>query len=153
MPKVASLRGTTPAEIFQSGIENIEEIEAVAIAVQWKDGTITSGWSDVDPSLLALMVLALDERQRAALREAAAIPANSDRPPVNIRLSIPFLRWRFFIAVFGGAERRAPERLARDRTQNPLATLGNLLFVTGVVLAFYLVALIAIALSTSVLEY
>lgn len=69
MPKVASLRGTTPAEIFQSGIENIEEIEAVAIAVQWKDGTITSGWSDVDPSLLALMVLALDERQRAALRE------------------------------------------------------------------------------------
>lgn len=69
MPKVASLRGTTPAEIFQSGIENIEDIEAVAIAVQWADGTITSGWSDVDPSLLALMVLALDERQRAALRE------------------------------------------------------------------------------------
>lgn len=95
----------------------------------------------------------LTAEQRAALREAAAIPANSDRPPVNIRLSIPFLRWRFFIAVFGGAERRAPERLARDRTQNPLATLGNLLFVTGVVLAFYLVALIAIALSTSVLEY
>ncbi len=69
MPKVESLHGTTPAEIFQSGIENIEEIEAVAIAVQWKDGTVTTGWSDLNPSVLALMLLALDERQRAALRD------------------------------------------------------------------------------------
>lgn len=69
MPKVESLHGTTPAEIFQSGIENIESIAAVAISVQWQDGSVTTGWSDVDPSVLALMVLALDERQRAALRE------------------------------------------------------------------------------------
>jgi hypothetical protein len=91
--------------------------------------------------------------QRAALREAAAIPANRDRPPVNIRFSVPILKWRFFVAVFGGAERRSPERRARDREQNPLATFGNLLFILGVVLAFYLIALIAIALSTSILEY
>jgi hypothetical protein len=69
MPKVESLHGTTPAEIFQSGIENIESIAAVAVTVQWRDGSITTGWSDVDPSVLALMVLAMDERQRAALRE------------------------------------------------------------------------------------
>lgn len=69
MPKVESLHGTTPAEIFQSGIENIESIAAVAISVQWQDGSITTGWSDIDPSVLALMVLALDERQRTALRE------------------------------------------------------------------------------------
>lgn len=70
MPKVESLRGTTPAEIFQSGIENLADIEAVALSVQWKDGTVTTGWSDVDPAVLALMLLALDERQREALRES-----------------------------------------------------------------------------------
>ncbi len=30
MAKVASLHGTTPAEIFESGIENLDRIEAVA---------------------------------------------------------------------------------------------------------------------------
>lgn len=69
MAKVESLHGTTPAEIFQSGIESISDIEAVALAVQWKDGSVTTGWSDVDPATLALMVLALDERQRESLRE------------------------------------------------------------------------------------
>ncbi len=64
MSKVESLHGTTPAEIFQSGIENLDEIEAVAAAVLWKDGTVTSGWSNIGAASLALMVLALDEKQR-----------------------------------------------------------------------------------------
>ena len=45
MGKIQSLYGTTPAEIFQSGVENIDQIEAVAASVLWKDGTVTSGWS------------------------------------------------------------------------------------------------------------
>jgi len=65
MAKVESLYGTTPAEIFESGLENIGDIAAVAVTVLWKDGDITSGWSNVDAGALALMVLALDERQRA----------------------------------------------------------------------------------------
>ena len=64
MGSVESLHGTTPAEIFQSGLENLDEIDAVAAAVVWKDGTVTAGWSNVDPARLALMILALDERQR-----------------------------------------------------------------------------------------
>ena len=68
MAKVESLRGTTPAEIFESGLENLDAIEAVAVSVLWRDGTVTAGWSNVDAAALALMILALDERQRNALR-------------------------------------------------------------------------------------
>lgn len=64
MAKIESLHGTTPAEIFQSGLENLTEIEAVAAAVLWKNGTVTAGWSNTDVSRVALMVLALDEEQR-----------------------------------------------------------------------------------------
>ncbi len=64
MSKVESLYGTTPAEIFQSGLENINEIEAVSLAVLWKDGRVTAGWSNVDTANLALMDLTLDEKQR-----------------------------------------------------------------------------------------
>jgi hypothetical protein len=63
--KVESLHGTTPAEIFQSGLENLNEIETVALSVLWKDGSVTSGWSNTeDMGKLALMILALDERLR-----------------------------------------------------------------------------------------
>ncbi len=65
MAKVESLHGTTPAEIFQSGIENLADIDAVAISVQWRDGTVTAGWSNTNAANLAFMVLALDEKQRS----------------------------------------------------------------------------------------
>jgi len=64
MGKVESLHGTTPAEIFESGIENIGDIEAVAVSVLWKDGTVTAGWSNTEIAQVALMILALDEEQR-----------------------------------------------------------------------------------------
>ena len=64
MGKVTSLHGTTPAEIFESGIENVTEIESVAISVAWKDGTVTAGWSNIEAGQLALMIMALDEKQR-----------------------------------------------------------------------------------------
>ena len=64
MTKVASLRGTTPAEIFQSGLENLDGIEAVALAVLWKDGTVTAGWSNMDLAQLALLALSLDQEMR-----------------------------------------------------------------------------------------
>lgn len=64
MPKVQSLHGTTPAEIFDSGLENITNIQSVALSVQWSDGTITAGWSDMDVGTLSRMILVLDEAQR-----------------------------------------------------------------------------------------
>ncbi len=64
MSNVVSLHGTTPAEIFASGLENVEQIDAVALSVRWKDGTVTSGWSNADTAQLALMVLTLQEQFR-----------------------------------------------------------------------------------------
>ena len=64
MGKVESLHGTTPAEIFQSGIENCNDIEAVAVSVLWRNGTVTTGWSNTEVAKVALMILALDEDQR-----------------------------------------------------------------------------------------
>ncbi len=64
MTKVQSLHGTTPAEIFGSGMENIGDIRAIALSVLWADGRITAGWSNVNLGTLARMVLLLDEAQR-----------------------------------------------------------------------------------------
>ncbi len=64
MAKIESLHGTTPAEIFQSGLENASEIVAIAASVLWKDGRVTTGWSNVDSANLARMILVLDEKQR-----------------------------------------------------------------------------------------
>ena len=73
MTKVESLQGTQPAEIFESGLENVEGIAAVALTVLWRDGRITAGWSNIDPALLARMILVLDEAQRRR-----TIPADPD---------------------------------------------------------------------------
>ena len=64
MSKIESLYGTTPAEIFESGLENLAEIEAVAATVLWKDGRVTAGWLNIDVASLARMILVLDEAQR-----------------------------------------------------------------------------------------
>jgi hypothetical protein len=42
MAKIESLHGTTPAEIFQSGLENIGDIQAVSLSVLWKDGSASA---------------------------------------------------------------------------------------------------------------
>ena len=64
MSATVSLHGMTPAEIFASGIENIEQIEAVALAVKWRDGHVSTGWSDAGVADLALMLMLLSERYR-----------------------------------------------------------------------------------------
>ncbi len=64
MARIESLYGTTPAEIFESGLENVSEIAGVAATVLWKDGRITAGWSNLDPASLSRMILMLDEKQR-----------------------------------------------------------------------------------------
>ncbi|MHA1599859.1 MAG: hypothetical protein ACTSW2_03450 [Alphaproteobacteria bacterium] len=68
MSDIQSLHGTTVAEIFSSGLDNLEEIDAVAVTVLWKDGRVTAGTSNTTNDRLALMVLALDEHQRKAFR-------------------------------------------------------------------------------------
>ena len=64
MSKIKSLHGTTPAEIFQSGLENLDDIEGIVTGVLWKDGSITAGWSNMDVGSLARLILIIDEAQR-----------------------------------------------------------------------------------------
>ncbi len=67
MTEIRSLHGTTVAEIFSAGLDNLEQIEAVAVSVMWKDGTVTAGCSNTTKPNLALLVLAMDEHQRRGL--------------------------------------------------------------------------------------
>jgi hypothetical protein len=64
MSKIESLYGTTPAEVFESGLENLADIEAVALSVLWKDGRVAAGWSNMELGTLARLILVLDEAQR-----------------------------------------------------------------------------------------
>lgn len=64
MTDIQSLHGTTVAEIFSSGLENLDLIDAVAVSVVWKDGSVSAGCSNTTMANLALLVLALDEHQR-----------------------------------------------------------------------------------------
>ena len=69
MTEIESFHGTTVAEIFASGIDNLDRIDAVAISVLWKDGRVAAGCSNTTSERLALMVLTLDEHQRQTLRQ------------------------------------------------------------------------------------
>ena len=71
---------------------------------------------------------------------AAALPGyGMAKPPVNTRLSIPMPRWRFYLLISSGKERRRKLHLAADRRHNPLATKGDALFVLmgDVTFSFY----------------
>ncbi|MEZ5668591.1 MAG: hypothetical protein R3F55_14340 [Alphaproteobacteria bacterium] len=72
-------------------------------------------------------LVALDE----AARSWAA--ARGRRLPVDIRLSLPFARRGVFVNVLAGRERRGRDRLRRERTRRPLATVGNVIFMTMLV--------------------
>ncbi len=64
MTEIRSLHGTTVAEIFSAGLDNLEQIETIAVSVLWKDGTVTAGCSNTTKANLALLALAIDEHQR-----------------------------------------------------------------------------------------
>lgn len=53
MTEIRSLRGMAVAEIFSSGLNNLEQIDAVAVSVLWNDGTVTAGYSNTRDSGLA----------------------------------------------------------------------------------------------------
>lgn len=73
--------------------------------------------------------------------------------PINIRISLPFFGRRFFLTILGGSEKRSRERLAVERLSHPLKTASNILFITGFALIFYVVAFVAIAIQSSIIEF
>jgi hypothetical protein len=93
----------------------------------------------------------LTTEQKDAIHEVLTDPTHN-RPPVNIRLSVPFLKWRFFVTVFGGEEKRNATRRSRERHLYPLRTLANVFFVVGMITLFYVIAIFALALHTAIIE-
>ncbi len=74
MGTIESLHGTTPAEIFESGLQNLDQIQSIALSVTWRNGAVTAGWSNVDLAQLALMLLTLDEKMRRDSFRAGSLP-------------------------------------------------------------------------------
>ncbi len=72
MTEVYSLHGTTVAEIFSSGLENLDQIEAVAVTVTWKNGKVTAGASNTTNERLAFMVMVLEHHIKAGFFNEAA---------------------------------------------------------------------------------
>jgi len=75
--------------------------------------------------------------QRAALWGAAK-PSTWRRHPIDIRLSVPLLGSRLFLAIVSGVERRSPDRRRRDSQTHPLLTGSNI---------FFLIVIFAVALA------
>ncbi len=69
MAEIRSLHGASVAEIFSSGLEQLDGIEGIALSVLWKNGEVTAGCSNLSSADLALLVLALDNYQRRVLGE------------------------------------------------------------------------------------
>lgn len=74
MGTIESLHGTTPAEIFESGLQNLDQIQSIALSVTWRNGAVTAGWSNVDRAQLAFMLLTLDEKMRRDSFRAGLLP-------------------------------------------------------------------------------
>lgn len=94
----------------------------------------------------------LTTEQRDAIHQIIAT-ASLGRPPVNIRFSFPLAKWRLYLAVIAGSERRDETRRARDRAHHPLHTLGNFFFALGVAMLFYLAIFFALALHSAIIEF
>jgi hypothetical protein len=94
----------------------------------------------------------LTNDQKAAIHAAITDPS-WQRHVVNIRLSLPFFRQRFYITVVGGEEKRDAGRRATERHSYPLRTIANFFFVIGPAVVFYAVALMALALQAAIFEF
>lgn len=93
----------------------------------------------------------LTAEQKNAIATAFAGGAGA-RPPINLRLSIPLLGWRFFFAVMAGHDRRSAERRTVERARHPVRTAGNFLFIVAGSMAFYLISLAIFLVWSSVIE-
>lgn len=85
------------------------------------------------------IVASLTVEQRSAIAAAAGEPEWTGHP-INIRFSLPALFGRAYVTIVAGRERRDGRRRHHDRTRNPLNTVGNLVFVIGAAILFYIAA-------------
>jgi len=89
--------------------------------------------------------------QKSALLSACK-PVSWQRHPVNLRLTFPIGRERYFVTLVSGVERRSPERRVRDALIYPVMTGGNMLFLLGVGLALCAATVLAVVISSHLLH-
>lgn len=112
-------------------------------------GSGTAAWADDRADGRA------DDRAECAPERApegdAAAPADGrswgGRHAIDLRLSVPLLASRYYLAVLGGRERRNSKRRTDERRSNPLATKWNIAFlaVLGLITGLALFAVIQFA--------
>jgi len=89
----------------------------------------------------------------AEVGETSPAPTGWQKHTINIRLSIPFLKGRWYLAVLGGSEKRDAIRRAEEREKHPIRTIGNILFAIGLVAIFYVLVIFAMAMHSSMVEF
>jgi hypothetical protein len=94
----------------------------------------------------------LTEEERVEVWQAAN-PISWRRHPINIRLTVPGFKTRYFLTVVGGPERRSWERIRRERHLHPLRTLGNILFMLGIGASVYLAVIFGFLAFAKLLEF
>ena len=104
---------------------------AAALVPVGSDGLIKRFLSSVPAHLAA----SFTEAQLLAVKDF--VINYRERPAIDIRWTIPFFWFRFFIVVIAGPERRSRARLATDKALRPLWTWGN-----AIVIAVFLAMLL-----------
>ncbi len=99
------------------------------------------------------IVASLDDWQRHAINDALETAKWSTQHPLNLRLSIPFFKKRFYLTIVGGPEQRTPNRLEEERNTHPVRSIVNFLFAIGVVSGAAVLMLLILALYSSILEF
>lgn len=75
------------------------------------------------------------EAQLLELERVLGAPS-SRRLPIDIRLTVPFMRWRIFLTFLAGSEHRSAERLKEERARHALCTITNVCFFVFLVVLF-----------------
>ncbi|MBF0562709.1 MAG: hypothetical protein HQL37_11950 [Alphaproteobacteria bacterium] len=93
-----------------------------------------------------------DSKQRTALIAALrTMPWRTHA--VDMRFDFPVFGRRFYFAVIGGYDQRGAARRKAELQSRPLRTKGNMLFVLGLAVLIYLVAVFGILLYSRVVEF
>lgn len=66
--------------------------------------------------------------------------------PINIRLSVPVIKRRYYVTVVGGEDGRSAARRQHDSHRYPLRTAANVFFALGIAALFYMLAIVFLGL-------
>ncbi|MFN3076100.1 MAG: hypothetical protein ABT940_04315 [Alphaproteobacteria bacterium] len=106
----------------------------------------------LDTRLPPDVVKGLSDEQRHALIEALRVMPWK-KHPVDLRMTIPFFGRRYYLAVIGGIDKRSSGRLKTERAGHPVHSMGNMMFVLGIAVVFYLIVILAIFFHSRLVEF